>query len=118
LMDIIIKGTLTSVVKILERIGFLIERRNGYLAGSWRKNGGRMHILLTQCSESDVYCDLHWDRSVHFLAFGVDYNRRPHRFYDDVLRGELQSNGLISEVTGGFSWLTRRNKALTTGLKI
>lgn len=77
-----------------------------------------MHILLKEVGDSDIYCDLHWDRRIHFLAFGVDYRTRPRRFYDEVLRSKLQSSGLTSEVIGGFSWSTRRNKALTTGLKI
>ena len=87
--------------------------RCGTHAESWR-----LHLLMRELEPQKIYCDLRFDGLLHFLRLGVDYRKIPADFYEHVLREKLESNGFQSKVMGGFSWLTRKNKALGTGLRL
>jgi len=106
-VDLLIKNDIDSVNTILQKIGFHKIERDGWLEFRREKNG-RDHIYLFK--RNSVYAEVHHDRKIHFLMFGVDY--KPLK-----LLKELREAGIVFEQLGGSSWFTRRNRALLKGFK-
>lgn len=117
-MDVVIDCAAEDFTSLIREIGFDVTKIVDYFSGTMNKKRGRMHILFKQIDEGKVFCDLHWDSPVHFMFMGVDYLIRPKEFYETELQKELQLRGFRSEVIGGFTWSTRKNKALLSGLRL
>lgn len=117
-MDLIVEGTLSRLLNALECLGFETEDHRTYYAAILKEPQGRHHALIKQLSVGKIYCDLHYDRKLHFLAFGVDYLKRPRDYYEQVLSASLSRQELRSEILGGFNWLSRKNRAIIKGLRL
>jgi hypothetical protein len=117
-MDIIIEGPLSRLLNALECLGFETEDHRTYYAAILKQPHGRYHALIKQLSVGKIYCDLHYDSKLHFLAFGVDYLKRPRDYYEHVLSASLSSQELKSGILGGFGWLSRKNRAIIKGLRL
>lgn len=117
-MDLIVQTNADSLARMLERLKFEVAYIQGYYSGTRKENGNRMHILFKQISENEVYCDIHLDHRLHFLSLGVDYKDAPKLFFDREFKSVLENENTPHRVEGGFSWSSRRNKALLRGLRI
>jgi len=117
-MDLIIRGNQAKLLELLVSLGFEIKRHKSYHEAKLDQPEGRLHLLITEVAPEKIYSDVHFDRVLHFLGFGVDYRTRPLNFYEKVLLRKLRSTGFQSEAVGGFEWSTRRNKAIISGLRL
>jgi hypothetical protein len=117
-LDFQIYAKIEDIVKVFKQLGFSVECHKGYYSCRLWDRWGRFDALLKELSLGIVYCDFHWDSLIHFIFLAVDYRQKPQRFFEEKLKPRLLEKGLYHEVTGGFSWFSRRNKALLHGLKL
>jgi hypothetical protein len=107
-MDVVIYSSPEELSSLLESLGFRVSKRPTHYDAKLKHDHGRFHIKC-RSSDNKMVCDLHYDRSLHFLGLGVDYKHRPRQFYEDVLRPALRSRGLESRVViFGSEALARR----------
>lgn len=99
-------------------MGFLMKVERDYYSAVLNTERGRIHTLFTEIVGKGTYCDVHCNGRFHFLWLGVDYHALPVQFYRSKLLPRLQSKGLSSEIVGGLSWFTRKNRAILRGLKL
>jgi hypothetical protein len=107
-MDVVIYSEPEELSSLLRSLGFRVIKRPTHYDAKLKHNRGRLHILC-RSSNGKMVCDLHYDSPIHFMGLGVDYERRPAQFYEDVLRPTLRSRGIESRVVVyGSEALTKR----------
>jgi len=117
-MDLEFLSYIDDVIKIFAELGFDAKRCSGYYECRRRGRNGRFDALLKEINPRAVYCDLHWDGTIHFLFLAVDYGTRPRILYENELRPKLHERSIEHKITGGLSWFERRNRAIVHGLRI
>jgi len=117
-MDLEFLSPIDDVVKMFVELGFNTKRHPGYYECSRRERNGRFDALLKDINPRTVYCDLHWDATIHFLFMGVDYRTRPRALYENELKPKLSERSTEHQIVGGLSWFERRNRAVVHGLRI
>jgi len=117
-MDIEIEMNIYGIVEILKKIGFKeIKQDENVIEAKMPYGLGRIHVLGTTLRDGKFYLDVHWDFKIHFMFFGVDYASRPQKICEKIIE-EASRVGAKAYMTGGKSWLQRRNKSLVKGLKV
>jgi len=117
-MDLEFLSPIDDVVEMFVELGFDTKRRSGYYECRRRGRNGRFDALLKEINSHTVYCDLHWDATIHFLFIGVDYRTRPRTLYENELKPKLREGSIEHQIVGGLSWFERRNRAIAHGLRI
>jgi hypothetical protein len=117
-LDFQIHAQIEELIKIFKELGFSVKHRKDYYSCRLPSGYGRFDALLKELSPNVVYCDFHWDNLIHLMFVAVDYREKPLCFYEEKLKPKLLEKGIHHEVTGGFSWFSRKNKALLHGLKL
>lgn len=115
-MDLYIEGRLTEIIKIFRLLGFEITKKNKYFSAKLKQPNGRFHIMFSKF-ENKIYCDFHFDYTIHLLFLGVDYKKKPKEFFERNLRKILENKKIpfkIDEV----DWFTRRNRAIFSGFRL
>lgn len=117
-MDLELETNIQELAKLLEEIGFEeVKVERGILAAKVKMGWGRVHVLAKETDINKVYIDIHWDASIHFIMFGVDYAKRPKKVCETIV-GKMSGKGVKGRIIGGTSWFNRKNKAVISGLKI
>lgn len=104
------------VVEILRDLGFKIRDKKRYVEAKKKEGHRVLHIYLYGRGQA-TFCEIHADFPVHFLFLGVDYEKKPEEFFRGVLAEELRRRGIEFRVLGGYSWFSRKNKAILRGFK-
>lgn len=117
-MDLEMKCSLLEVAELLREVGVDdVEVKDGKLEGKLRRGWGRIHVLGMETVDGGVYLDVHWDFLLHFIFLGVDYNERPYQICERLV-SEAASRGVDAQITGGYSWSNRKNRAIIAGIRI
>ena len=115
-MDIIIETSLNNIENVLKQIGFKIKLRKNFIEAIKKASLGRIHIYL-HGNKNNTFCEIHVDSIIHFLFLGVDYKKKPLKFFKTELAPELSERGIKYRIVGGLTWFKRKNKAILKGFK-
>jgi len=115
-MDLYINTTLEKLVEIYKSLGFKVTKKNKYFSAKLKRPGGRFHAMFANL-EDKVYCDFHFDNTIHCLFFGVDYKKKPKQFFEEKLRKIFESQKIQFEIKE-VNWFTRKNKAIFRGFHL
>ncbi len=100
----------------MKDVGFTIKLKQNYFSATHYSEGGRYHLLY-ELVDNKVFCDFHFDNTIHIICFGVDYRKKPQTFFNIILRERLDKENITYE-TKNVDWFARKNKAIVTGFRI
>lgn len=118
-MDLVLDCPSTLFIDWLRRQGFKIKVRKGYFE-ALRADGPfwRFHIFLEEAGDKRrVNCEIHSDFVLHFMFLGVDFRRRPLALFQGEIKPFLLRESVSFKILDGFTWWTRKNKAVFTGFR-
>lgn len=116
-MDLIIYTTLQNLTRILKSLGFKTARKHGYASFKRYEKFTRIHIYAFELDSSACGTEIHVDLLIHFLFLGVYFGKKPLKFFENELKPILDKEGIKYKILGGFSWFSRRNKAILREFK-
>lgn len=116
-MDVYLNTSLEKLNYVLSVLGFTFKHRRKYIWSQLREPGGRMHAQFVRLDSGEIYLDLHFDKTLHAFFINVDYKIKPGQYFSKYLKPILENNN-IKYRTQEVNWLTRKNKAIFTGLRI
>lgn len=115
-MDIYIKTNVNKIEKLLQETDFTITRKSNHFSAMQYVKGGRYHILF-EYIDNEVFCDFHFDNTVHFIGTGADYGKKPEEFFNRQVKEKLDKAYITYKIKR-VNWFTRRNKAIITGFRL
>jgi len=115
-MDIKVYCDINIFKQIVEKLQFTPSQKNGYYSVIYSSQQGRYHLLFT-ADGAETFCEIHFDKTIHLLFFGVDYIKKPLPFFKKHFKAELERRKIRYSVKN-TSWRERRNIAILTGFSI
>jgi hypothetical protein len=115
-MDIYIKSDISTIEKILAAKEFSITRKKNHFSAMHYIKGGRYHFLYAFI-DGEVFCDFHFDNTLHAIGTGADYGKKPEAYFDSQIKKILRKEDISYKIKK-VNWFTRRNKAIITGFRL
>jgi hypothetical protein len=115
-MDLYIETNLDRLVKIFESLGFDLTKEERYFCAKLKRPDGRFHAMFAELEDS-IYCDFHFDNSLHCLFLGVDYKKRPKALFEKRMRQVFKAKHIRFHIKD-VDWFTRRNNAIFSGFRV
>ena len=116
-MDLYLQTESKQFETILLSLGFKKKNRKSYNYYYLKQKGGRIHAMFALVADNTVYCDLHFDNTIHFLFFGVDFKNKSETFFEKNIKSNLEKNQISFEIKK-VSWFSKRNKSIFTGFRL
>ena len=115
-MDIYITDNIDFFHQKLKKLNFERSDKEGYFSGILKAKSGRYHLLYTEKNKR-IFCDFHFDHSIHLLFLGVDYSSKPLVYFRQNIQPLLDAENIVYEIHE-VNWFNRKNKAVLTGFKV
>lgn len=115
-MDIIINTNITNFESILKILGLTFEQNREYTSYRKKDELHSYHIYFYEC-DGMTCCEIHYELILHLFFLGVDYEKKPRNFFDRIIKPLLENENIEFKVLGGYTWFSRRNKAILSGFK-
>jgi hypothetical protein len=118
-MDLLLKIEPERLEKIFLSLNFKKRKRKKYNYYYLKTKGGRFHAMFASVKWGGwrTYCDLHFDSTIHFLFFAVDFKNKPEIFFENNIK-ELLENRRVRYRIEKVSWFSKRNKSVFTGFRL
>ena len=115
-MDLYLKMPVDQIISIFDSLNFQVLSKKQHYEARFNIGFGRYHAKFALLDDT-IYCDFHFDYTLHFMFLGVDFQRRPETFFTEKLKPLFYFHS-VEYHTQSVNWLTQRNRAMVTGLKL